>query len=232
MAEDRKMAEQTFTTPEGAVMAILPLAELERLREAAEDAGLARIAAEVERKLVAGEDELISWEMSKRLLGGENPVRVWREHRELTIDKLAGAAGISQPYLSQIETGQRDGTFKVMVALARALEIDLDDLAPPIEGGAAQDRYAVVPAKAATVFDTREEANDAARAASLAEDSYFWPAERKSGGWIVKTRGRRGVARVTSGDDLTLSRKSELKQTARNARSPSRRRIRGVTKGD
>ena len=119
-------------------MAILPLAELERLREAAEDADLARIAAEVERKLVAGEDELISWEMSKRLLAGENPVRVWREHRGLTADKLADAAGISQPYLSQIETGQRDGTFKVMVALARALAIDLDDLAPPIAGDAAQ----------------------------------------------------------------------------------------------
>jgi transcriptional regulator with XRE-family HTH domain len=57
-------------------------------------------------------------------------VRVWREHRGLTVEKLAKAAGISQPYLSQIETGRRDGTFKVMAALARALKIDLDDLAP------------------------------------------------------------------------------------------------------
>jgi transcriptional regulator with XRE-family HTH domain len=127
------MDEQTFTAPDGTLMAIMPKAELDALREAAEDAGLRRLAAAAERRLEAGEDELLPWDFAKRLLAGENPVRLWREYRGLTVAALATAAGISQPYLTQIETGRRDGTFKVMAALARALRIDLDDLAPPAE---------------------------------------------------------------------------------------------------
>jgi DNA-binding XRE family transcriptional regulator len=131
MPVGKTAAERSFTAPDGTLMAVLPMAELERLRDAAEGAGLARIAAEAERRLASGADELIPWEMSKRLLAGENAVRVWRERRGLTVEKLAEAAGISQPYLSQIEIGRRDGTFKVMAALARALGVGLDDLAPP-----------------------------------------------------------------------------------------------------
>lgn len=66
-----------------------------------------------------------------RLLGGENPVRVWREHRGLTLDALAQAAGTAKGYLSQIETGKRKGTIAVLRKLATVLAVDLDDLAPP-----------------------------------------------------------------------------------------------------
>jgi len=46
---------------------------------------------------------------------------------------LAKAAGISKPYLSQIETGKRRGTTKVFTAIAKALDLDLDDLMFEIE---------------------------------------------------------------------------------------------------
>lgn len=130
---DERADEQTFLAPDGTVMAVLRKADLDALREAAEDAWLGRVAADAESKLAEGEDEKLPWTFAKRLLAGDNPVRLWRDYRGFTVDALADAAGISQPYLSQIETGRRDGTFKVMAALARALEVDLDDLAPPAE---------------------------------------------------------------------------------------------------
>jgi DNA-binding XRE family transcriptional regulator len=63
-----------------------------------------------------------------RELEGENSLKLWREHRKLTVEALATAAGISKAYLSQIENGKRHGTLKVMKALARNLDIPLDIL--------------------------------------------------------------------------------------------------------
>ena len=84
-----------ITTPGGEELVLLPKDEYERLVEAAED--LADIAAydEAMRKLAAGEDELIPSEIVDRLLfSDESPVRVWRDHRGLTVKELAEAAGI------------------------------------------------------------------------------------------------------------------------------------------
>jgi len=53
---------------------------------------------------------------------------VWREHRGLTQQQLAEAAGISVPYLSQIEAGKRQGSAEVLAAIAKALGLALDDI--------------------------------------------------------------------------------------------------------
>ena len=63
-----------------------------------------------------------------RLLAGENPIRVYRDHRGLTQKQLADAAGINPVYLSQIETGKRTGSTKTLVSLAHALDVEVDDL--------------------------------------------------------------------------------------------------------
>lgn len=117
-----------ITTPGGEELVLLPKHEYERLVEAAED--LADIAAydEARRKLASGEDEMVPAGVVERLLSGENPVRVWREYRGLGVKDLAGAALISPSYLSQIETGRREGTLETMSRIARALRLDLDDL--------------------------------------------------------------------------------------------------------
>lgn len=60
---------------------------------------------------------------------GQHPVRAWREHRGLTQEALATAAGISTPFLSQIEGGKRVGTLETLRAIARALNVPLDLLA-------------------------------------------------------------------------------------------------------
>jgi hypothetical protein len=64
-----------------------------------------------------------------RLLAGENPARVWREHRGLTLSAVAEKAGIGKGYLSQIEKGERRGTVATLGKLALVLRIDLVDLA-------------------------------------------------------------------------------------------------------
>ena len=41
---------------------------------------------------------------------------------------LADAASISAPYLSEIETGKKEGKVSVLKRIAAALNVDLDDL--------------------------------------------------------------------------------------------------------
>ena len=43
------------------------------------------------------------------LLDGDNPIKIWRTYRGLTQAELAQRAGISVPYLSQIENQKRTG---------------------------------------------------------------------------------------------------------------------------
>lgn len=97
--------------------------------EAIEDAADVRAYDLIKRKLAAGEEELIPASIANRILDGENKVRVWREHRGLSARDLATKAEISTAYLSQIETGARDGTLDVMKRIATALGVGLDDLA-------------------------------------------------------------------------------------------------------
>ena len=104
--------------------AVVPYEEYGRLCDAAEVAEDAELA----RKALARNEERIPIEVVDRLIEDENPIRVWRQHRGLTQQQLAGAAGIDKSYLSQIETGKRGGSAKVLRAIANALDVDLDDI--------------------------------------------------------------------------------------------------------
>jgi DNA-binding Xre family transcriptional regulator len=78
-------------------------------------------------RIAAGE-ELVPAEVVYALLDGGNPIRVWREYRGLSQGELAAKAGISASYLSQLETGKRDGTMDVLQGIAAALDVGLEDL--------------------------------------------------------------------------------------------------------
>lgn len=123
------MSVQTITTAAGERLVVLPEAEYLALIEAAEDAADRQSVADFRRRLTAGKEELIPSVIVDRLLGGENRIRVWREHRGLTPGELADRAGLKQPYLLQIETGKREGSVEALRALAAALSVTLDDLA-------------------------------------------------------------------------------------------------------
>ncbi len=59
---------------------------------------------------------------------GDHRIRVWREQSGLTISQLAAMSGLSQPYVSQIESGGRKGGSKALAALARVLGVEAGDL--------------------------------------------------------------------------------------------------------
>ena len=67
-------------------------------------------------------------EVSDRLMAGESPISVYRSYRGMTQHALAEAAGINTVYLSQIETGKRSGSTRTLAALAKALDVTVDDL--------------------------------------------------------------------------------------------------------
>ena len=120
---------QIIETPGGERLAVIPLSDYERLIAATEDLKDTRAYDEAKRRLASGDDELIPAAFAERLLGGESPVRVYRELRGLTATAVADAAGLSASYVSQIETGQREGSLSTMKAIAEALGVTLDDLA-------------------------------------------------------------------------------------------------------
>lgn len=119
---------QFFTTPGGETMAVLPGDAYEALVQIAEDSIDAAAANEALARIASGEDTVIPSAFAERILDGENSVRVWREFRGLTMKALAASAGISAPYLSQIEGGGREGTVATMKSLAEALGVTVNDL--------------------------------------------------------------------------------------------------------
>lgn len=122
------MNSQVIITPNGERLVMLPEAEFERLRDAAEMAFDVAAYDEAKRRLASGEEDLLPSEMVKRILSGENPIRVWREHRGMSVKALAESVGIAAAYLSQVETGKRDGTVDTFRKIAAALSITIDDL--------------------------------------------------------------------------------------------------------
>lgn len=76
-------------------------------------------------------EESFPAEVVDRLLSGQNPVKVFRSHRNLTQAELANAIGINIKRLSQIETGKRAASTITIAALAHALDVAVDDLLLP-----------------------------------------------------------------------------------------------------
>lgn len=55
-------------------------------------------------------------------------LKEWREHRKLSQEKLAAAAGLTQGMISQLENNTSDYTGKTLEALAAALKCSVYDL--------------------------------------------------------------------------------------------------------
>ena len=104
--------------------AVLPIDEYERLLEVADEAAGVRAFDAYK----ATRPETFPDEVASRLLNGEQPVKVFREHRGITQTQLAESAGLRQAYVSQIEAGSRVGTVDVLKRIAEALRVDLEDL--------------------------------------------------------------------------------------------------------
>jgi DNA-binding XRE family transcriptional regulator len=84
----------------------------------------------VKATLERGDDELIPAEVVNALLDGENGIKVWRDFRGVSQANLAEQAGISVPYLSQLETNKRKGSLDVLSAIARVLKVTIEQIVP------------------------------------------------------------------------------------------------------
>ncbi|CCV13347.1 helix-turn-helix transcriptional regulator [Mesorhizobium sp. STM 4661] len=115
---------QKITTPKGETLVILPLDDYERLVDGNDIAGAQRVKSDI----AAGRDELVPASIVNRIISGENAVKVWRMHRGLSARDLAAATELSAPYISEIESGKKEGSISAMKKIATALNVDLDDL--------------------------------------------------------------------------------------------------------
>jgi len=57
-------------------------------------------------------------------------LKSWRLKRGLTLDELSAQTGISSSTISRLEAGKRAPNLELVVPLARALRLELDDLVP------------------------------------------------------------------------------------------------------
>jgi mRNA interferase RelE/StbE len=109
-------------------MISIPIEEYRQLLDAAAD--LVDLAAydAAKRRIAAGDDELIPDEIVTRLLAGEAPVKVWREHRGLSQVALAAASGVNRVQIADIEAGRKSGSIETVRKLAGALGLTIDEL--------------------------------------------------------------------------------------------------------
>jgi DNA-binding XRE family transcriptional regulator len=129
-ASTAKSNVQFLHTPGGDDLAVLPRSEYERLvalaAEALEDAAASRVIRNSSRAIKEGREVVLPKSVADRLANGDNAVRVLREWRDMIQGELAAAVGISQNYLSEIETGRRKGPAELQKKFARALGVPMD----------------------------------------------------------------------------------------------------------
>jgi DNA-binding XRE family transcriptional regulator len=113
----------------GQRMAVLPIADYERLLEMAEEQADIAAAERAEQRRREGE-EYVPFELVNAIINGENALRVWRKYRELTQDQLADLAQVRKSRISEIENGKAQGKPALWRALADALKVSVDDILP------------------------------------------------------------------------------------------------------
>ena len=113
-------------------------------------------------------------------------IRQQRERANISLRQLASAAGVSNPYLSQIERGLRRPSAEILQQIAKGLRISAEALY--VQAGILEDRYSESGVRMAVLADTglterqkqvlleiyesfrKETAEDAAEGEPTAED--------------------------------------------------------------
>jgi DNA-binding XRE family transcriptional regulator len=115
------MTIQTTISPDGERLVTMTAEEYRDLIDA-------RDAAVAMREIAVGTMPTVAEADVDAYLAAPTPLAFWRKHRALTQIELSQAANISQPYLAQLENGQREGAVSVYARLAKLLNVRIDDL--------------------------------------------------------------------------------------------------------
>ena len=78
--------------------------------------------------MTGSDEEAFPAKVVDALLAGEHPIKVYAKYRGIKQKDLAAVVDISPVYLSQIVSGNRDGSLDVRRKIAAILGVDLDDL--------------------------------------------------------------------------------------------------------
>lgn len=122
------MKTQFFKSPSGEEMAVLPRADYEKLLEAYETGIDLAEAEHILSEVRNGRMEAFPADVVFAMAEGRTPIKALRAYRGLTAQELAHRVGVSRPYISQLEAGERVGTPKLLAKIAAALDVDLDVL--------------------------------------------------------------------------------------------------------
>lgn len=108
-------------------LAVVPIDEWHALQSRLED------LEDIADAKAALHDETFPAEFVDRLLGGESPLRVWRQHRSLSLKGLAERIGAAEHELLLIENENIIPDSDLRHRLANVLECDPDDLLADID---------------------------------------------------------------------------------------------------
>lgn len=116
------MSIETITRPDGMRYVTMTAEEYRDLVDS-------RDAAVAMRAVEAGVLPIVPEEAMDDFLAAATPLAFWRRHRGITQVELAAAAGISQPYLAQLESGARQAAeIGIYQRIARRLGVRIEDL--------------------------------------------------------------------------------------------------------
>jgi DNA-binding XRE family transcriptional regulator len=118
-------APQIIKTSTGEELVVIPKADYEALLLAAEEAleGAADVAIYDERKAELRTEKPLPAEVTMDILRGSSRLKALRSWRKLTQADLAGAIGVSQGFLSDLESNRRKPSAQTGGMLAKALDI-------------------------------------------------------------------------------------------------------------
>ena len=103
---------------------------IERLLTLVEDRIDIQESRRVSARIASGEEETLPANFVAALVAGKaQPLKLWRQHRGLTLEALGKVCGVTRSALSQIESGRTKASGSLLKRLAKALNCDMDDLA-------------------------------------------------------------------------------------------------------
>lgn len=105
---------------------VLPYDEYRALLELVEDLDDAAALTRFATRHDEGAEATVPAQVIDRLLAGEPPLRVWREHRGMTGVQLAAAVAVTPAHISKLETGKAEPSLSLLRRLARALDVELE----------------------------------------------------------------------------------------------------------
>ena len=106
------------------VFVVLPYKEYATLLDILEDCMDIQIINTVSKD----KSERFPLDLIEQIAAGANPIKAYREYRKLSQTALAKKINVTRQYISQLESGEKSGSTKILKMIAKTLMIDIDDL--------------------------------------------------------------------------------------------------------